>query len=88
VKYNKKFIYLFIYILFGNSPTGQTRRRIFTFDGSNEADSRKGMPFGGFADIDPHLGDEIPSIPIFLGVNMRFQANIESFILSKLLHRF
>ena len=25
----------------GNSPTGQTRRRIFTHDGSNDADSRK-----------------------------------------------
>ena len=28
-----------------NSPTGQTRRRIFTLDGSNDADSRKDVPF-------------------------------------------
>jgi len=45
VKYNKYFIYLFIPI-FGNSPTGQTRQRIFTLDGSNDADLRKGVPFG------------------------------------------
>jgi len=29
-----------------NSPTCQTRRRIFTLDGSNDADSRKDVPFG------------------------------------------
>ena len=46
VKYNHKII--FIYALFGNSPTGQTRRRIFTHDGSNDADSRKNVPFGEF----------------------------------------
>ena len=38
-----------------NSPTGQTRRRIFTLDGSNDADSRKDVPFGGFVDIAPHF---------------------------------
>ena len=32
-------------LFFGNSPTGQTRRRIFTHDGSNDADSRKDVPF-------------------------------------------
>jgi len=36
---------IFIYTLFGNSPTGQTRRRIFTHDGSNDAHSRKDVPF-------------------------------------------
>jgi len=46
------FIYLFIYTFFMNSPTGQTRRRIFTLDGSHDADSRKkGVPLGGFVDI-------------------------------------
>jgi len=40
VKCNEIFIYLFT-PFFGNSPTGQTRRRIFTLDGSNDADSRK-----------------------------------------------
>jgi len=28
-----------------SSPTGQTRRRIFTLDGSNDAGSRKDVPF-------------------------------------------
>jgi len=51
--YNENF-YLFI-PFFINSPTGQTRRRIFTLDGSNEADSRKSVPFGGFFDIAPHF---------------------------------
>jgi len=38
VKYNENFICLFIYLylFFVNSPTGQTRRRIFTLDGSND----------------------------------------------------
>jgi len=31
----------------GNS-TGQTGRRIFVLNGSNDADSRKDVPFGGF----------------------------------------
>jgi len=58
-----------------NSPTGQTRRRIFTLDGSNDADSRKDVPFGGFVDIDTHFGGEIPpKKTIFGGVNRRFQA--------------
>jgi len=49
-----------------NSPTGQTRRRIFTLDGSNDADSRKDVPFWGFVDIAPHFGGEIPpKTPIF-----------------------
>ena len=43
-----------------NSPTGQTRRRTFTLDGSNNADSRKDVLFGGFDDIAPHFGGEIP----------------------------
>ena len=50
-----------------NSPTGQTRRRIFTLDDSNDADSRKDVPFGGFVDIAPHFGGEIPRKKQFLG---------------------
>ena len=57
-----------------NSPTGQTRRRIFTLDGSNDADSRKDVPFGGFVDIVPHFRGEIPENPNFWGVNRSFQA--------------
>ena len=50
-----------------NSPTGQTRWRIFTLDGSNDADSRKDVPFGVFVDIASHFGGEIPQKPQFLG---------------------
>ena len=50
-----------------NSPTGQTRRRILTLDDSNDADSHKDVPFGGFVDIAPHFGGEIPRKPQFLG---------------------
>jgi len=56
-------IYLFILLFipfFGSSPAGQTRRRIFTLDGSNDADSRKGVPFGGFVDTAPHFGVKFP----------------------------
>ena len=76
VKYNEIF-YLSIGLhFFGNSPTGQTRRRIFTLDGSNDADSRKGVPFGGFVDIAPNFGGEIPPKNNFCGVNWRFQAKL------------
>ena len=74
-----------------NSPTGQTRRRIFTLDGSNDADSRKDVPFGGLVEIAPHFRGEIPRKPQFLGRIGVFKPNgqnIESFMLSKLLHRF
>ena len=47
--------------------TGQTRRQIFTLDGPNDADSRNDVPFGGFVDIVPHFGSEIPPKPQFWG---------------------
>jgi len=69
------FIYLFIYTFFGNSPTGQTRRRIFTLDGSNDADSRKDVPaFKGIVDITAHFRGEIPQNANLWGVNRRFTA--------------
>ena len=68
-----------------NSPTDQTRRRIFTLDGSNDADSRKDVPFGVSLTLLPILGVKSPENPNFWGVNGQ---NIESFMLSKLLHRF
>jgi len=44
------------------------------FDGSNDADSSKDVPFRDFVDITPHFGGEIPPNPNFWGVNRRFQA--------------
>jgi len=52
------FRFLFIHFL-SNAPTGQTAHHIFTFNGSNDAHSRKGVPFLAFVDIVAHLGDQI-----------------------------
>jgi len=40
-------IFVAIYLFFRNSPTGQSLRPIFARDGSNDAVSRKDVPFGG-----------------------------------------
>jgi len=64
-----------------NSPTGQTRRRMFTLDGSNDADSHKDVIFGGFVDTAFHFGSEIPP-------KTPNGQNIKSFVLSKILNRF
>jgi len=50
-----------------NSPTGQTRRQIFTLGGSDDANSRKGVPFGGFVDVAPNFGGKIPQKPNYGG---------------------
>ena len=75
-----------------NSPTGQTRWRIFMLDGSNDADLRKDVPFGGFVDIASHFKGEIPPktqiLGAWIGVFKPNGQNIESFMLSKLINRF
>jgi len=45
--YAKIFIAAVHIPFFRNSPTGQTLRRIFARDGSNDAASRKDVSFGG-----------------------------------------
>jgi len=45
--YAKIFIAIHIPFFYRNSPTGQTLRRIFARDGSNDAVSRKDVPFVG-----------------------------------------
>ena len=40
-------IFVAIYFFLVNSPTGQTLRPIFARDGSNDAVSRKDVPFWG-----------------------------------------
>jgi len=58
----------FIYTPFlRNTPTGQTARQIYTLNGSNDADSRKDVPFLALVDIAVHLGDKIAQKPQFLG---------------------
>jgi len=54
VKYDPKFLFI---PLLRDSRTGQTARQIF--DGSNDADARKGVPFLPFVDIVAHLEDRI-----------------------------
>ena len=49
-----KTYFFFSFITFlKNSATGQTRRRIFTHNGSNDADSRKDVPFWEFFTLHP-----------------------------------
>jgi len=58
---DNEFLKLIKHTFFGNSPTGQTRRRIFALDGSNDADSRKDVPFGVSLILLPiWVGTEIP----------------------------
>jgi len=66
--------FLFIHPFLSNSPTGQTVHHIFTLNGSNDADSRKGVPFLAFVDIAPHFGYQIAQKPNFWGVNRHFPA--------------
>jgi len=58
VKYYLYFVF-YLYPFLSNAPTGQTARHIFTLNGSNDADSRKGVPFLVLVDIAAHLGDQI-----------------------------
>ena len=57
----------------GNSPIGQTRLQIFASDGSNDDDSRKGMPFGVSLIFRPFRGSSRPKSPNLWGVKRRFQ---------------
>jgi len=73
VKYNPK-CFLFIPPFLRNTPTGQTARQIYTLNGSNDADSRKDVPFLALVDIAAHLGDQIAQKPNFWGMNRHFPA--------------
>jgi len=67
-RWNINYISFFIYTPFlSNAPTGQTADHIFTLNGSNDADSRKDVPFLASVDIAAHLGDQIAQKPQFLG---------------------
>jgi len=54
----------FIYTTFlSNALIGQTADHIITLNGSNDADSRKGVPLLALVDIAAHLGDQIAQKP-------------------------
>ena len=61
------FRFLFIYPFLSNAPTGHTTEHIFTLNGSNDADSRKDVPFLASVDTAAHLGDQITQKPQFWG---------------------
>ena len=56
-----------------NSPTGQTRRRIFTLDGSKTRIRARMCLLGVSLTLLPILGVKYPKTPNFGGVNRRFQ---------------
>jgi len=65
---------MYLYLFGGTHlQVRQTCRQIFALDGSNDADSRKNMPFGGLVDIAPDLGVKLSKTPNFGGMNTRFQ---------------
>ena len=70
--------FLFIPFL-SNSPTGQTVHHIFTLNGSNDADSRKGVPFWLSLILHPILGIKLPKKPNFGGVNRHFPAKQDKY---------
>ena len=72
VKYNEIFFYL--YLFFTNSPTGQTRRRIFMLDGSTTRTRARMCLLGVSLTLLPILEVKSPENPNFWGVNRRFQA--------------
>jgi len=58
-------------------------------DGSNDADSRKHVPFSGFVHMAPHLANpQNPNFGAWIGVFKPSSRNLKTCILSKLLHRF
>jgi len=57
------FRFLFIPLFISNARTGQTAHHIFTLNGSNDADTRKDVPFLAFVDIAPHFGYQIAPKP-------------------------
>jgi len=62
-----KIFHLFIYSLFSWTHLQVTPVDwIFTLDGSNDADSRKDVPFGGFVDIASHFWGKLPQKKQFL----------------------
>jgi len=75
VKYNI-FVFKTYALFFGNSPTGQTNRRILPFDDSYDTESWKDVHFGGFDNTAVYLRGQIPLKSLFRGSYRRFQAKL------------
>jgi len=52
----EKNIFIYLYLIFFDQPTGQTRGWIFTRNSSKDVKSRKDVPFGGPNNIPPNFG--------------------------------
>ena len=72
MKYRGHF-FKFIPLFLSNSPTGQTVHHIFTLNGSNDADSRKGVPYLALVNIVAYLATILTKAN-FDGVNRHFPA--------------
>ena len=70
--FSSSFIYL--YPFFRNSPSRQTRWCIFMLDGSNNAESSKGVPFGSRWHCSSFWGQSHQKLP-FCYVNRHFKPN-------------
>ena len=64
---------LFIHFL-SNAPTGHTADHIFTLNGSNDADSRKGVPILVWLILQTIYGIKLPKNQNFWDVNRDFPA--------------
>jgi len=67
-------VILFFIPLYKQLTYRSDRSPIFTLIGSNDADSRNGVPLLALVDIAAHLGDKIAQKPQFRGVNRHFPA--------------
>jgi len=76
VKYNRNYFYLYPFWELTYRSDTSSCRRIFTHNGSNDADTRKDVPFWGIFRIVQHLGGQKPPKKQFCGVNRRFQAKL------------
>ena len=62
--------------LYNCRQTAQSTQYNIRHDGSNDADSRKDVPFWDFFHITSHLGGQKNPKPQFRGLNRRFQAKL------------
>ena len=61
------FLFIYLYLFFLDSRTGQTGWWIFTLDSSLDVKSRKDVPFGGLNDVPLNFGGKTPQKLKFWG---------------------
>jgi len=58
--------FFYLYPFLSNSPTGQTVHHIFTLNGSNDADSRKGVQNPNFWGVNRHFAAKRVNFEMFI----------------------